>query len=101
MKEERTHGVDQIVARIDRLLSEAHTVYAEEVDSLIREKWRDPERIEHLLDGLLDFCFDPEMVDLYKTVCRYYFDIDPKATVDYITSYRELWDSDDIENSIG
>ena len=56
----------EIVSRIDQILSEAQTVYAHEVDLLIHERCRDPKRIEHLLDGLLDFCSDPEMLGLYK-----------------------------------
>jgi len=29
-----------------------------------------------------------------KKLCRYYFHINPTATVEYINAYRELWDSD-------
>ncbi len=35
------------------------------------------------LDGLLDFCFDPEALLLYRKLCRYYFTIDPVATAFY------------------
>jgi len=31
-------------------------------------------RIERCLDGMLDFCFDDEVLLLYKKLCRYYFD---------------------------
>jgi nucleoside-triphosphatase len=31
---------------------------------------------------------------LYKKLCRYYFGIDPKATVNYVNAYREMWDSE-------
>jgi len=50
-----------------------------------------------LLDGILDFCFDADMLLLYKKLCRYYFNIDPVATVSYINFYREMWDSDNRE----
>ena len=94
MKEERPHGFHETLARLHIILDEAQTVYAKEVGALIQEKCADPERIEHLLDGLLDFCFDPEMLRLYKKVCRHYFDINPVAAVDYVGFYRELWDND-------
>jgi hypothetical protein len=60
--------------------------------------------IEHCLDGMLGFCFDDEMLLLYKKLCRYYFDIDQEAMVFYINSYREMWDekdstTDEIDNS--
>jgi hypothetical protein len=83
MEEKMGKDVREIAARIKELAVEAQTAYGHEVDALINKKCRDPERIEYLLDGLLDFCFDPIMLGLYKRLCRYYFDIDPEATVAY------------------
>jgi len=94
MKDNTAQSLREIVARIDQILGEAQTAYTHEVNALIHENCSDPERIEHLLDGLLDFCFDPKMLGLYKKVCRRYFDINPEATVDYVKFYREFWDSD-------
>jgi hypothetical protein len=48
------------------------------------EQSQDIRRIEHTLDGLLDFCFDPEVLLLYKKLCRHYYAIDPAATGDYV-----------------
>ena len=44
---------------------------------------------------MLDFCFDDEMLMLYKKLCRYYFDIDSAATASYVNIYREMRDSKD------
>jgi hypothetical protein len=41
---------------------------------------------------MFDFCFDDEMLSLYKKLCRYYFDIDPEATVSYVNFYRGMCD---------
>lgn len=57
---------------------------------------RDARRIERTLDGLLDFCGNPPTLDLYRRLCRHYFDIDPVATASYINAYRELWDSNEV-----
>jgi len=48
--------------------------------------------VKSLLDGMLDFCFDDEMLRLYKKLCRYYFKIDPEVTVSYVYEYCEMWD---------
>ena len=48
-----------------------------------------------LLDGMLDFGFDAAMVGLYKNLCRYYFEIDPKATASYVYAYRDMWDEEE------
>ncbi len=99
---------DTLVRNISRLLSgiqllarQAHAEYSPEVDAVIHEQSRDPKRIERLLDGILDFSFDPQMLRLYKKLCRYYFAIDPYATVSYVNSYRDLWDDDgkELENT--
>jgi hypothetical protein len=68
--------------------------YKKEVDAVIHEQSRNPERIERLIDGMLDFCFDKEMLVLYKKICRYYFAIDPDTTVSYIYAYRDMWDNE-------
>ncbi len=76
------------------LTRRAEREYSAEVGALIQTNFRDSVRIERLLDGILDFCFDADVLILYKKLCRYYFDIDPVATVSYINFYREMWDSD-------
>jgi len=60
----------------------------------LRTQCCDRRRIEHLLDGMLDFGFDAEMVRLYKKLCRYYFEIEPVATASYVYAYRDMWDEE-------
>lgn len=72
--------------------------YSPLVESMIRHKVQDANKIEHLLDYMLGFCFDSEMLLLYKKLCRYYFKIDPEATAHYVYAYREMWD-DEYNNS--
>lgn len=48
--------------------------------------------IQGALDRMLDHAFDDAMLILYKQLCRYYWDFNPKATSYYIKSYREMWD---------
>jgi hypothetical protein len=66
-----------------------------EVDDLIQSGERDTHRIEHQLDHMLGFCCDPDMLLAFKRLCRYYFDIDPVATAEYINAYRGMWDMPD------
>lgn len=68
--------------------------YTPVVEAILRSPIPDTRDIERTLDGLLDFCgYEPALL-LYKKLCRYYFYINPTATVQYIEAYRELWDSD-------
>jgi hypothetical protein len=68
--------------------------YTPLVDSIISRRSTDVWQIEHTLDGLLDFCFDPEALVLFKRLCRHYYFIDRAAAADYVRFYREMWDSE-------
>jgi len=73
-----------------------------EVDDLIQRGERDTNCIDHQLDHMLGFCCDPDMLLVFKRLCRYYVDIDPVATAEHINAYREMWDTpDEAENEGG
>jgi hypothetical protein len=86
--------IEDLVKSVSALARRAVAEYAPLVDDIVGDQVRDARHIERTLDGLLDFCFDPEALLLYKRLCRYYFAIDPTATAFYIRAYREMWDSD-------
>ena len=83
-----------LVSQFQSLYKRAYIAYKPEVERLINEQIKDENTIEHLLDGLLDFCSDSNMLLLYKQLCRYYWNINPQATAEYINFYREMWDND-------
>ena len=88
---------DLIVVQ-QNLARQALSEYSLFVDNIVVSKATDQNRIEHTLDGILDFCFDADMLLLFKKLCRYYFTINPQATAFYINTYREMWDNDSIDN---
>ena len=87
-------SIGEIARAGRRLALQAEKQYTPEVEDILRTQCRDPRRIEHLLDGMLDFGFDEAIVRLYKKLCRYYFEIDPRATGSYIYAYRDMWDEE-------
>jgi len=76
------------------LQQQAAQQYRPVVDDILFTRSRDTRHIEHTLDRLLDFCGFEPVLEMYKQLCRHYWDIDPAATADYINAYREYWDSD-------
>lgn len=99
MKSEAESRKDDLVKRIGELVKGAQKLarvavqqYSAEVEAILKAQSRDSRRIERCLDGMLDFCFDDEVLVLYKKLCRHYFDIDPEATVSYVHIYQEMWD---------
>ena len=55
---------------------------------------QDARLIEHTLDHLLDHACIPQGLACFKSLCRYYWQINPQATASYIFAYREMWDSE-------
>ncbi|MCK5486623.1 MAG: hypothetical protein KAI86_10445 [Desulfobacterales bacterium] len=99
IKTETQSKMDNLVQHVcelaedsQKLTRQAVQQYAAEVEAILKVQSRDSQRIERCLDGILDFCFDDGMLSLYKKLCRYYFAIDPEATVSYVSAYREMWD---------
>ncbi len=88
------NSIRLLAERSQQLALQAHAAYEPLVTDIIKHKRTDQKGIEHLLDGLLDFCFDDSILLLYRKLCRYYFDLNQQATADYIKLYREMWDEE-------
>jgi hypothetical protein len=73
---------------------QAVAAYTPIVDEIVRTRSTDVRQIEYTLDWMLGFCYDSEMLLLYKKLCRHYYFIDPSAAVGYVDAYREMWDSE-------
>lgn len=97
MKHDLTESVEAINEFIEtrrQLVAISIPHFSQIVETIIRTKSTDTHFIEHTLDGLLDICFDESILELFKSLCRYYYNIDPLATVTYVEAYRNMWDSD-------
>lgn len=46
---------------------------------------------------MLDYCFDDEVLVEYKRILRYYYPINPESVAFYVHHYREMYDSEEIE----
>lgn len=84
----------KLAQETQQILLRALKEYTPLVEAILHSECCDSRHIEHTLDGLLDFCFDANALMLYKKLCRYYYFIDPRATVSYINAYRKMWDED-------
>lgn len=87
-------SIRSLASGIHALNQRAVREYTPIVEAILRSPIPNTRHIERTLDGLLDCCGYEPALRLYKKLCRYYFHINPTATVQYIEAYRELWDSD-------
>jgi hypothetical protein len=83
--------ISEITHSLKKLTNKAQFYYSNEAEAIINYSVKDKRRIEALLDLILDFCFDKDMLLIYKRLVRYYYCIDEKAAIFYINAYRELY----------
>jgi hypothetical protein len=90
-----TDNMDQLAGQMVALFRQAVPLASAEVDAIIQSGERDTSRIEHQLDHMLSFCCDPDMLVVFKRLCRHYDGIDPVAAAGYVQAFREMWDMAD------
>ncbi|OGV17496.1 MAG: hypothetical protein A2X47_04000 [Lentisphaerae bacterium GWF2_38_69] len=88
--------IRELAGNLVSLGAKAVCLYSKEVDAVIDSDSKDKHLIEMLLDGMLGFCWDKNMLKLYKKLCRYYYGIDSYAIASYVIAYREMWDSESL-----
>ena len=89
------HTIEELAASISGLARRAVKEYAPLVHAIVCECSHDVRHTEQGLDGLLDFCFDPEVVVLYKRLCRHYYAVNPTSAIWYANAYRQMWATGD------
>lgn len=93
-------SISGLVASLNDMHQLAVQQYTPVVQTIVRSRSRDVRRIEETLDGLLGHCGYEPALRLYKQLCRHYFTLDPAATVSYINTYREMWDSETEDETV-
>ena len=60
-----------------------------------------PEKeVEYVLDRMLDFCGEENMLRLFKQICRKYYEMYPEMVTSEINSYRDIYDNDSYEANL-
>src|SRR5437763_1340628 len=87
-------AIAELAGSIYQLGWQAAREYEPIVQTIVRSGCTDANHIERTLDGLLDFCGNPDALLLYRKLCRHYYGLDPAAAAFYVNAYREMWDSE-------
>lgn len=88
-------SIAQLAAETAAMNQQAVREYAPLVETILRTRSLDTRQIEQALDGLLSFCGFAPALELYRQLCRHYWNIDPAATAFYVDAYRTTWDTDE------
>ena len=82
------------------LNKQRYVIIKDEIEDIIRNNISDDMQIEIKLDEMLDillFYETNESLLTFRKLCKYYFYINPQATVDYINYYREQNDPEGVK----
>ncbi|MDD4929410.1 MAG: hypothetical protein PHP85_09055 [Gallionella sp.] len=85
----------RLAVAVQELNQQAAAEYAPIIEAILHTHSLDKCHIERTLDGLLDFCGYKPALQLYRRLCRYYWDIDSAAATDYVNAYRITWDTEE------
>lgn len=92
-------ALNNLGPQLAALASQALHAMQADVDDIIQRDDRDLDRIEHLLDGMLGFCYDPAVLAQFKRLCRHYWALDPVATTRHVHAYRDMWDGEGADSA--
>lgn len=88
----------ELCKELSLLWRQKYLMLKEEAEFVIENNIKDERRIEWILDNnLLELCEDEKALLLYRKICRYYYSINPIATIDYINFYKEWYDVDGVK----
>lgn len=94
-KDVLTPELHALAASLSAVQAQGVADYAPKVDDLIASDCRDINRIQQILDGVLDFAGHPHGLALFRRLCRHLWHLDQQAAADYAQIYREYWDPED------
>lgn len=89
-----------ICKEIVKIQKQQYEIVKQEIEGIISNRIKNEMYIERKLDEMLDilsFYENDETLITFRRLCRYYFDINPQATADYIRIYKEQNDPEEMK----
>lgn len=89
-----------LIKSVIDLNKKRYLIIKDEIDYIINNNIKNENQIERKLDEMLDilsFYENDDTLLTFRKLCKYYFNINPRATVDYINFYREQNDPEGVK----
>ena len=91
------NGIKALAASLNDLHRQMALAYTPIVNDIIQSGSQDVHEIEHTLDHLLNCAGHPQGLALFKSLCRYYYGIDPATAAQYVHFYREWYEDQESD----
>lgn len=89
--------ITKLIEGQNQLAQDAYKQYEPLVNQIMASQYKDVNHICYTMDCMLDFCFDDQMLLLYRHLCKYLCTIDENAAISYVDAYRERWDEEGLK----
>lgn len=96
-KESLFKDTSHLVKAANEIYERAYSDYSEMVSNAMKGT-PTQKQAEHILDGMLDFCYDERFQILYRQFCRYIYRLYPEVAVDYVRIFRDQIGEDENEH---
>ena len=73
---------------INKLVELSYYLYEKEIQRICDEKITDDDYIQKILTYLLDYSFDDGMLFLFRTLLRYYYNVNEEAANSFVDLYN-------------
>ena len=93
-KKELYQDTSYLVKAANEIYDRAYSDYSEMVSNAMKGT-PTQKQAEHILDGMLDFCYDERFQILYRQFCKYIYRLYPEVAVDYVRIFRDQIGEDD------
>lgn len=90
-------SIVEIANHLKKIRSTAYRQYETLVGNILENKITDPVSIEHIMDGLLDFCDEDRFIELYRKLCRHSYRKYPQLVGEHIALFRAQFESNNEE----
>ena len=87
-KESLYSDTSQMIKAASQIYDKAYDSYSALVSNAMKDR-PSQKQAEHILDGMLDFCYDERFQILYRQFCRYIYRLYPEVAVDYVRIFRD------------
>lgn len=98
MKNEENEEIFEIAEKIIFLNQQKKDLVLKELYFILKNNITNENRIEHLIDEILDIDFFIDMKYYLKLILRYYSKINLQSTINYIQIYKEYNEKKDFED---
>lgn len=87
----------ETIESLGKIRESAYRLYSEAVEAILSDRITDPNHIERIMDGLLDFCDEDRFIEIYRRLCRHIYYRYPQMVGEHVAMFRLQFETSKTE----